>query len=389
MKKRILFVMPHLRPCGITTAFFNLINEIKDDKSLDIDLFVFDGAGVDNLPEKVNVLPAKKLTSLLGEDQKTAVKKGALLGIVRMLFSVFTKFFANHYVYSFAFLFEKTIGEYDVAISFSQSGKPHELCGGMNEFVLTKVEAQKKVTVLHCDYAQSGLDTLYNCDLYQLFDKVVSPSEGVIKSFLSRVPECADNVGLLHNCHDFLAMGRLSLIDTQEYDRSVLNILTLGPVLKEKGHFRVLDALFSLKEDGLKFCWHVVGDGKALKKLKEKVAEYNLSRNVIFYCAQDNPYRFYKNADVVLVPSYYEGASTVFAECEYFGVPVIATKTTSTDELVLSKNLGLVCENSENGIYTVFEYIKKNPHIIGQIKRFNREIPDNQLAISEFYELLQ
>lgn len=389
MKKRILFVMPHLRPCGITTAFLNLINEIKNDKRLEIDVFVFDGANIDKLPDEVNALPAKKLTSLLGEDTRISEKKGALLGIMRMIFSAITKFFANHYVYSFAFLFEKTIGEYDVAISFSQSGKPHELCGGMNEFVLTKVEAQKKVTVLHCDYANSGLDTLYNCDLYQLFDKVLAPSEGVIKSLLSRVPECADNVGMLHNCHDFSAMERLSLIDTQEYDRSVLNILTPGPVIKEKGHFRVLDALFSLKEDGLKFCWHVVGDGKALKKLKEKVAEYNLSRNVVFYGKQENPYRFYPNADVVLVPSYYEGASSVFSECEYFGVPVIATKTTSTDELVLEKNLGLVCENSENGIYTVFEYVKNNPHIIREIKRFSRKTPDNELAISEFYELLQ
>lgn len=389
MKKRILFVMPHLRPCGITTAFLNLINEIKDDKSLDIDVLIFDGESLDKLPRGINVLCAKKLTSLLGEDQKNSEKKGTLLGIMRILFSVFVKFFSNHYVYSFAFFFEKTIGEYDVAISFSQSGKPHELCGGMNEFVLTKVEAQKKVTVLHCDYTKSGLDTLYNCDLYQLFDKVLAPSEGVIKSFLSRVPECEENVGLLHNCHDFSAMERLSLIDTQEYDRSVLNILTSGPVTEEKGHFRVLDALFSLKEDGLKFCWHVVGDGKALEKLKKKVSEYNLSRNVIFYGAQENPYRFYKNADVVLVPSYYEGASAVFTECEHFGVPVIATKTTSTDELVLKKNLGLVCENSENGIYTVFEYIKKNPHILREIKNFNREIPDNQLAISEFYELLQ
>ena len=389
MKKRILFVMPHLRPCGVTTAFLNLINEIKDDKSLDIDVFLFDCENIDNLPDGINVLCGKKLTSLLGENSKTTENKGVFLAIMRMLFSGFVRFFANHYVFSFAFLFEKTIGEYDVAISFSQSGKPHELCGGMNEYVLTKVEAQKKVTVIHCDYANAGMDTLYNCDLYQLFDKVLAPSEGVIKSFLSRVPECAENVGLLHNCHDFKNMRKLAYSDIQEYEKSVLNILTFGDVCAEKGYFQALDALYRLKEDGLKFCWHIVGDGKDSKKLKEKVSDANLSRNVIFYGKQENPYRFYPNADVVLVPSYYEGASAVFSECEFFSVPVIATKTSSTDELVLEKNSGIVCENSENGIYTAFEYIGRNPYILREIKRFDRKTLDNELAKSEFYGLLQ
>lgn len=389
MKKRILFVMPHLKPCGVTTAFLNLINEIKDDKGLYIDLFVFDTDDVGKLPPEVNVLPVGKLTRLLGIDQKTADKNGMFFGFARLILSGITKFFANHYVYSFVFLFKKSIGEYDLAISFKESKNPHELCGGMNEFVLTKVEAQKKVTVLHCDYEKSGLDTLYNCDLYQLFDKVLAPSEGVIKTFLSRVPECADKVGLLHNCHDFSNMGKLAYSDIQEYDKSVLNILTFGDVSKEKGHFRALDALYRLKEDGLKFCWHIVGDGKSSKKLKEKVKDTNLSRNVIFYGKQENPYKFYPNADIVLVPSYYEGASVVFSECEFFAVPVIATKTTSTDELVLEKNLGIVCENSENGIYTAFEYIGTNPHILREIKRLDRKTPDNEMAKSEFYELLQ
>jgi len=389
MKKKILFVMPHLKPCGVTTAFLNLINEIKNDKSLELDLFVFDSDDVGILPSEVNVLPVGKFARLLAVDQKTAEKTGAIFGLVRLLFSGIAKFFANHYAYSLAFLFEKPIGEYDVAISFSQSGKPHELCGGMNEFVLTKVEAEKKVTVLHCDYAKSGLDTLYNCDLYQLFDVVAAPSKGVIKSLISRVPECADKVTTLHNCHNFDDMARLSQIDTQEYDRSVLNILTADTIREEKGHFRALDALFRLKEDGLKFCWHIVGDGKDMEKLKEKVQKYNLSRNVIFYGEQENPYKFYVNADVVLVPSYFEGASTAYARCEYFNVPVIATKTTSTDELVMEKGLGLVCENSESGIYSAFEYIAKNPHIIREIKRFDREVPDNIQALSEFYELLQ
>lgn len=389
MKKKILFVMPHLKPCGVTSAFLNLINEIKNDKSLDIDVFLFDADDEKNLPHEVNALSAGKFTQLLVQDQKAAERKGKLSGFMRFIFCAIAKLFANHYAYSLAFLFEKELGEYDLAISFCQSSKQHELFGGMNEFVLTKAEADKKATILHTDYTKSGLDTLYNCDLYQLFDYVLATSEGVMRSFLARVPECREKAYVLHNCQDFFNMERLSAIDTQEYDRSVLNILTVGAICKEKGHFRVLDVLYRLKEDGFKFCWHVIGDGKDTEKLKEKISEYNLSRNVVLYGRQENPYKFYVNADVLLVPSYYEGASMVFSEAEYFNIPIIATKTTSTDELVTDKNLGIVCENSENGIYKAFEYIFKSPHIIREIKKFNRGMPSNELALRDFYRLLQ
>lgn len=389
MKKKILFVMPHLKTGGVQSAFLNLINEIKDNKNLEIDLFIFDTDDVDILPPEVNVLPVGKLTRLLTTKQKTIESESRILGILRLLLGGVAKFIADHYAYSFVFMFEKILTGYDAAISFSQSGPQHSLYGGMNEFVMTKVEAKKKITVLHCDFSHTRLDTLYNIDLYQMFDKICAVSEGVKKAFLSRVPECSDKVFVMHNCHDFYKMAELSAIETVEYERSVLNILTIGGVTEEKGHLRALDALYRLKEEGLKFCWHIVGDGEDLEKLKQKTEEYNMTRNVIFYGAQKNPYKFYVNADVLFVPSFYEAAPMVFTESEFFNIPIVATKTTSTDEFVTDRNMGIVCENSENGIYKAFEYIFKNPHIIREIKRFDRPMPNNEMALKEFYEVIQ
>ena len=389
MRKKILFVMPHLKTGGITTAFLNLINEIKDDKNLDIDLFIFDTDDAEYLPPQINILPVGKLTRLLTVNQKTIESENKALGLIRLALGGIARIFADHYAYSFVFMFEKVLKGYDAAISFCQSNGQHSLYGGMNEFVMSKVEAKKKITVLHCDYSQAGIDTLYNCDLYQLFDRVCAVSKGVKEAFLSRVPECRENTYVLHNCHDFCRMERLAKIDTVQYETNVLNILTVARVSKEKGHLRALDALYRLKEDGFKFCWHVVGDGEDLDKLKQKVEEYNLTRNVILYGNHSNPYKFYVNADVLLVPSYHEAAPMVFTESEFFNLPVVATKTTSTDEFVTDRNLGMVCENSENGIYKAFEYIFKNPNIIREIKRFDRELPNNKEALREFYEMIQ
>lgn len=389
MKKKILFVMPNLDKGGIQTAFINLINEIKDDPNLDIDVLIFDTDDAQKLPENINLLPASKGLRLLTTNQKTIEKESRLLGIVRLLLGGIARFVVDHYAYSLVFLTEKTLKGYDVAMSFCQSGKSHSLYGGMNEFVMSKVESKKKATVLHCDYPEAGLDTLYNCDLYQLFDKVCAVSEGVRDAFLSCVPECADNTVIMHNCHDFHKMLYLGNKDTVEYDTSVLNILTVARLSQEKGHLRALDALYQLKEDGLRFVWHVVGDGSEAEAIKEKIEDYNMSRNVVLYGNQENPYRFYKNADVLLVPSHHEAAPMVFGEAEFFNLPIVATKTTSTDELVTDRNIGIVCENSTNGIYKAFEYILKNPQTIKQIKNFDREKISNSQALREFYNIIE
>jgi glycosyltransferase involved in cell wall biosynthesis len=184
-------------------------------------------------------------------------------------------------------------------------------------------------------------------------------------------------------------MNVLSAENTVIYDPDVINILTVGRLSEEKGHMRVVDALFKLKEDGYKFCWHIVGNGPEAEKLAEIAEEYNMSRNIVLHGDTENPYRYYVNADVLLVPSYHEAAPMVFGEAEYFRLPVLATKTTSTQELVIDKNIGIVTENSDEGILKGLEYVFKNPQILRHIKYYDREIPDNSEALTEFYQLIE
>ena len=389
MKKKILFVMPHLKKGDITSSFLNLINTIKNDPDLYIDLFIFDTDDKELIPETVNVLPVKKLTRILTVNQKTIEKESMFLGLVRLAIGGIAKFIADHLAYSLVFMFEKKLKDYDVAISFSQSGGGHSLYGGMNEFVLTKVGAKKKNTVLHCDYGKADLDSPYNTELYQHFDHVCTVSEGVRDVFLKYVPECKETTEVLHNCYDYRKMNTLSAENTVIYDPDVINILTVGRLSAEIGHIRVVDALFKLKEDGFKFCWHIVGDGPEAEKLKAIAEEYNMSRNIVFHGDAENPYRYYVNADVLLVPSYHEAAPMVFGEAEYFRLPVLATKTTSTQELVIDKNIGIVTENSDEGILKGLEYVFKNPQILRHIKYYDREIPDNSKAMAEFYQLIE
>ena len=204
------------------------------------------------------------------------------------------------------------------------------------------------------------------------------------------VPECAEHTYVMHNCHDYEKMMKMASEDPVRYDRTVVNILSVGRLSAEKGHMRVIDALYRLKEDGFKFCWHIVGDGKEAEKIMTTAQKYNMSRNIVLYGDTDNPYKYYLNADMLLVPSYHEAAPMVFGEAEFFRIPVLTTKTASTEELVTERNIGIVVENSEEGIYKGLEYVAGNLQILRKIKNYSgREIPDNSRALAEFYSVIE
>ena len=58
----------------------------------------------------------------------------------------------------------------------------------------------------------------------------------------------------------------------------------------------------------------------------------------------------------------------VFDEAACLGVPVLATKTTSTDEMLVESGFGLVCENSQAGITETLVHVLEHPEQLTQIR---------------------
>ena len=57
-----------------------------------------------------------------------------------------------------------------------------------------------------------------------------------------------------------------------------------------------------------------------------------------------------KQADLFLLPSYHEAAPLVFTEAKCLGVPILATRTASVQEMILDDRAGWVCENTTAAI---------------------------------------
>ncbi|MBQ4630513.1 MAG: glycosyltransferase [Clostridia bacterium] len=390
-KKKILFVVPGLYSGGIRTSFLNLINQLESDDSYNIDVLMFSDENKSLLPHWVNIIEPNDYLRLITTSHQKVCQKSKLLGFLRNIMGAVTKIFGSGVAYKFLFSTFKQLKGYDYAISFAQSGRRKSLYGGMNEFVLKKVDAKEKITFLHCDYEKCGINDNYSRKIYEKFDKIAAVSIGVKDVFLKCLPELRDKVTVVHNCHQCERINELSTDNTVEYQKDAINFLTVARISAEKGHNRVLNVLEKLKKEGYRFFWHVVGGANSeteaafLKSIDEK----GLSDCVKLYGNQTNPYRFFVNADALLVASYHEAAPMVYSEAEILGLPVITTETISSKEFIEDKNNGFVCKNDDNSLYEIMKEILDSSHKLNCCREALNKECDFVESKNEFIKLLE
>lgn len=94
-----------------------------------------------------------------------------------------------------------------------------------------------------------------------------------------------------------------------------------------------------------------MGKGPDRKKLVDQVRALQLKDTIKFLGYRINPYPYISAADVFVMSSRYEGMSYVVLEALILNKPIVSTDITGVRELLKDGELGLLVENSEEGIY--------------------------------------
>jgi glycosyltransferase involved in cell wall biosynthesis len=274
-------------------------------------------------------------------------------------------------------LIGKVGDNYDVAISYSQPLGDYEFCNFTNEIVLNCVEADKKITFIHCDFGSYGGNTKRNRNLYKKFDRIGAVSNSVGKRLAEIIPEVSEKIRTVYKFCDCGEIERLAMQKPFSYTKETF--VTVARLSGEKGIIRCIPIFSRLKKDGYDFEWHIVGEGPLRNAIEEKIAYYSLKRDIILEGEQLNPYRYIKNADYFFLPSFHEAAPMVFDEAFTLGVPVLTTKTLSAVEMIERRGIGIVCENSEEAIYNMLCRVLSCNEKINITKK-----PDNKICMKQF-----
>ncbi len=387
-KKTILLVIDNMKIGGIQKNMLNLVTELCDKYELTLCIFNPVGEYLPLIPKQVKIISPNSAFRYLGMSNAEAKKHFSdFWG--RTFYYLIMRIFGNKTMYRCMLKTQKKLGDYDCAVSGMQSAVAGVFYSGCNELILERVNAKQKSTYIHCDYILSGIDNPYNRSVYRRFDKIIVPNQSNYNQFVSVLPDVKEKVCIVNNFCNYKEVLEKSIQDPVVYDSTKTNIVTVARISPEKGIDRAIAVFKRLKKEGYSFTYHVIGGGKSYDEMCEQIRKNDLSDYIYLHGYDSNPYRYLKNADLFLLPSRNEAAGLVIDEARSLGVPVLSTKTVAAEETLSCHDCGWVCENSEDGIYTVMKDLLENTAKIKEKSLILKQSKaDNEIPTTQFEKML-
>lgn len=124
-------------------------------------------------------------------------------------------------------------------------------------------------------------------------------------------------------------------------EKDYLKIVFVGSLTRNKNVISILKALSIIQND--KVSLDIVGDGKERKSLEKFVVNKNI-HNVFFYgtLLMEEVLPVMNNADVLVLPSYYDGWGAVVNEALQLGLYVMCSNHCGSKVLIVNKKIGFV-----------------------------------------------
>lgn len=386
--KKIIIVNNNMHVGGVQKSLCNLLWAIHDRYDVTLCLFSCRGDYMDDIPPDVKVCRCAGPFRFLGVSQGQCrgadrLKRGALVLLCRI--------FGRRRVLRMLLPLEKAPeGEYDCAIAFLQNGNWRNFYGGVQDYVLDRVKAARKVAFLHCDYGSCGADHPDNNRLIARFDKIAACSDGCREAFTAVLPELAEKTVTVRNFQRHEIIRQLADREPVEYGEDAVHAVMVSRLSHEKGIERAITAGAEAAKRGIPLVLHIVGGGSMEEMLRETAAELQMGDRVRFYGQQPNPYRYMKNADLFLMSSFHEAAPMVIEEARCLGVPVLTVRTTSSHEMVTREGCGWVCGNDQQALNEALCWVLSDRESLEAMKQSlkNRK-NDNTRAAEQFAALTE
>ena len=384
---KVLIVLDNIHTGGISKSLLNLLPNIA--KLADCDLLVFKDVNIDkdSIPADIRLIVPDTKLKILGMSQEEIKHYSILAYMCRAILVLISRIVNGGFSRKILFSFIKQIGDYDIAISYSQDVGWKTISTGCNQFVLDKVNAKTKLAYIHCDYERFGGYHPKQEKMYSRFDKIICVSKACMNSFSRMFPKLREKCFVSENFTNIEDINSQIAEGCMEYSNTVHNFVTVCRLGREKGIQRTVEVLARLKREGYKdFKWTIVGGGPDKEQIEKLIEVHSMSENIDLVGQKNNPYVYIKNAEFFLLPSYHEAAPMVFGEAVALGVPVVTTNTISAKELIEDRGYGVVCENSVDGIYSVMKKILDGDITLNKLEISSVSI--NQYAEKQLEELL-
>lgn len=353
MKKKILIRIGSLRHGGAEKVLVTFLKNLPKDKyEIDLLLNLYSGKYLTDVPDWVNVMYLNR-----GEMITTNRPKDIPTKIYRVVYQRLLKKYPK-------ILYKRKLKNKLYDIEFAA------IHGFKDEVLNSPLKSSKKLMWIHNDLTQVSGYTAEKIRHFFLYDKVMVISEKIQQTFLDLAKTEAEKKKIVRiynplDTNEILAKSEAGSQKSEDLQPSTSDLqpvfISVGTVFPQKGFDRLLKVHKRLLDEGFQHKVLIVGDGYDFENVKKLKTELGVDKTATMLGFTDNPYPYFKVADFYILSSRYEGYPTVLFEAITLKKNIIATDVSGVTEMLENGKLGLITENSEEGIYQGMKKALTNP----------------------------
>ena len=331
---KILFVIPNLAIGGINTALQCILKNIN----INCDIFAISDDG--NCQYGTLLLPKSKILSAYYCDYSLH-KHNVYILLVKLVKRFFIKIHIDIEPLLAKVISKKIIKKspYNLVIAFSE--------GFTTKF--TSYFTTNKIAWIHCDYDYYLSKEKTELNIYNKYDKIICVSRFTQNIFQKRYPSLAFKTTFIHNLLNIKLITAAAKENINLSNPTKINIISIGRIHPIK-RFNIIPFIArNLKNKSIDFQWFIIGpvaDKYEFFLLKENIVKYDVTEEVIYLGAKENPYPFLSQSDILVCLSESEACPMIFNEAKVLKVPIFSTNFGSAKEFV---------KENENGYISTFE----------------------------------
>ena len=180
-------------------------------------------------------------------------------------------------------------------------------------------------------------------------DLLVATSQGVADDLVASFRGRRSRVRVVNNPVDLRAVASAAQesIDETDAARWQPPVVVAAGRLAEAKNYPLLIEAFAMLRQRTPASLFILGQGSQEAALRAMIRERGLDGCVHLCGFRRNPWSYIARADVFALTSRYEGFGNVIAEAMACGVPVVATSSPGTQEIVTSGADGLLVDRHE------------------------------------------
>ena len=214
------------------------------------------------------------------------------------------------------------------------------LCILFSKILGFKVVSRNSAPIDYFKYSPNLIDyikLLIKCIIYPLSDTIISNSKNSAYKLKKK---------LFFNAKVLAIPNPLKNPNNKKSKLRSKNILYIGRLSKEKGIYQLIKGFELFLKNNSNYKLIIVGDGSQKSAIKKYLKTKKLNNKILIKGWTHNTRKYYLDAKLFILPSFFEGFGNVLIEALSYGLPCLSTNTDGPKEILENGKFGLLIKNN-------------------------------------------